>query len=1016
MDEANARKRRRQQRLLYVLGVALATAVLCLCGSVFLLQKQVQKAGDEIQQQLELNVRLRQLQAILVQLANAETGQRGFLLTGDPSYLQPYEEAVAQIPAQMEALDGLEEIEPGLGLKASRLREVIGTKLAELARTIELYRTGMQRDAIVLVQTGEGKAAMNAAREEIAEISHAVRADRDQISREIASTGKQRQSLVMAATAALALVVTLAALQISLLLKSRTRFEQDLLASEIRHRKIVEDQSELISLARPDGTLTYVNPAYARQFDTTAAALTGQNLFDHIEPAHRGHVRSLIDKVLASGAPAYGENQMQLPDGQQIWVAWTNSVQASADGTKQLHSVGRDITRQKEAEVALRESEEFLRRTGRLAGVGGWEVDLASGNVQWSEQVRELHEVDDDFVPTMESGLAFFDTSAREEIAQALRAAQRDGTPFDLEVPMTTAKGRQRCLRIVGDAQRDEGGQPMRLIGALQDITERKELENKLRESERFIREITDNLPVAIAYVDLQGRYQFVNKVHVRRFGRPREDILGKTRQELTDTPLDGARDKVSAVLRGEPQRFVVEEQIGSEARILDAQMVPARDQHGTINGFYATGVDITDLKKTEARLRELTEIIESTPDFVVRTDWSGHIHYVNPAARAALGLDDATHTNVHGRSFTEFNTPQTNERFATEIAPAIKRDGLWLGETTVLGAGGVVVPVNHLVIGHRDAQGRIARYSAIMRDISAETKARAELKLQTTTLNTVIESIPALVAVFDRQLRYRLVNKEFERQRRVRREDIIGRDIKEIFGQAEFDERWPWVQRVLSGETITRERIARHAGNARNVSVTYIPLRLDDGTVDGYITVAQDITSHREEERRLLDLSERDALTGLLNRAGFTRYVERRLSSPESPSIALLYIDLDRFKPVNDSYGHAAGDSVLQQFAQRLQNLVRPTDGVARLGGDEFALVLPGIPDETSAQMIAQKVVDAAGQPFEIEAASPISVSIGASVGVAFTAGGDADVKCLLARADERVYAAKAGGRGRVA
>lgn len=1012
MNEANARRRRRQQRLLYLTGSALTAAFVLLVVAVVLLQQQSRQASYEIQRQSELNSRLRQLQSVLIQLASAETGQRGYLLTGDRIYLAPYSEALAQLPTTMEALDGLDSVEPGLALKATYLKESIFRKLGELAETIRLHDNGKRTEALVLIQTGDGRQAMEEARREIDEILREVRGDSEIVAGQVSRAGERREVLAAAAIIALALCVTLAATQIGLLLTSRTRYEQQLRDSEARHRSIVEDQSEFISLARADGTLTYVNPAYSRLFDTTAAALTGQNLFDHIEPAHREDVRQLVDKVLASGKPNHGQNLMRLPDGRQAWVAWTNSVQPGADGTPQLHSVGRDITNQKLAEQALRESEEFLDRTGRLAGVGGWEVDLASGEVSWSEQVRQLHEVEPDFKPTLESGVAFFEPSARATLSEAVANATREGVPFDLELPLMTAKGRRRCVRVVGDAQRDTSGNPTRLVGALQDITERKELEERLRENERFLREITDNLPVAIAYVDLHGRYQFVNEVHVRRFGRARDDIIGKTRAQLTDDPLEGGAEKVAGVLRGEPQRFLVQEAMGTgELRLIDAQMVPARDDRGEIKGFYATGMDITDLKRAETKLRELTEIIENTPDFVVQTDWAGRVHYLNPSARKALEI--AEDQAVDDRYFHEFNTPETNARYLAEITPTVKREGVWLGETTVLGAQGSVLPVNHLVIGHRDAQGRIVRYSAVMRDISEEVRARAELQLQTSTLHAIIESIPAMVAVFDRDLRYRLVNREFERQRAVQRSEVIGRGVGDLFGAEEFNERWPWMQRVLAGETITRERIAQHAGNVKNVSVTYIPLRLSDGSVDGFITIAQDITTHKEEERRLFDLSQRDALTGLLNRAGFASYVERHLGSADQVPLALLYIDLDRFKPVNDTYGHATGDAVLQQFAQRLQSLVRPTDGVARLGGDEFAIVLPGVRDRGAAQSIGHKVVDAASKPFSVDGKS---VQIGASVGVAVSDETEADMKQLVALADERVYAAKAAGRGRTA
>lgn len=128
---------------------------------------------------------------------------------------------------------------------------------------------------------------------------------------------------------------------------------------------------------------------------------------------------------------------------------------------------------------------------------------------------------------------------------------------------------------------------------------------------------------------------------------------------------------------------------------------------------------------------------------------------------------------------------------------------------------------------------------------------------------------------------------------------------------------------------------------------------------------------------------------------------------------VALLYIDLDHFKPVNDRHGHATGDRLLRQFADRIGELVRPSDAVARLGGDEFTIALRGVRQLSHAQTVADKVIIAAKQPFEVGA---LRLQIGASVGVAHRVDPAGDWHALLARADTALLRAKAEGRGRQA
>jgi diguanylate cyclase (GGDEF)-like protein len=160
-----------------------------------------------------------------------------------------------------------------------------------------------------------------------------------------------------------------------------------------------------------------------------------------------------------------------------------------------------------------------------------------------------------------------------------------------------------------------------------------------------------------------------------------------------------------------------------------------------------------------------------------------------------------------------------------------------------------------------------------------------------------------------------------------------------------------------------------------------------------------------------------------VLNRSGFEKALaERAGCAPDDPRslpealVALLYIDLDRFKPVNDEHGHAVGDQLLQQFARRLRHLVRPTDLIARLGGDEFVIVLDGLHEEANAMPVADKVVAAAEQPFDVSPLPPLH--IGASIGIAFwrpcgPVSGDGWPQALK-RADAMLYRAKAAGRGR--
>lgn len=788
----------------------------------------------------------------------------------------------------------------------------------------------------------------------------------------------------------------------------RQKYETALSESELRYRTMVEAQTEMVSLAWPHGEVFYVNPAYARHFGLVPRDMVGKDLFAYVDVADREVVRARIAEVFRTEGTTQGENRMLSADGTERWMAWTNSFLRDSEHRPYLHSVGRDITAQKTAERALLASQQLLERTGRVARVGGWELDLRSRRVSWSSETRRIHEVPADFAPTLDNALDFYTPDAQRTMEAAVRQAMATGLSWDLEVPLVTATGRRIWVRAVGEAEY-EGSAVVRLFGAFQDVTERRHMAQQLANSERFVRLVTDGLPIRIGYVDRELRFRFANQAACQRFGRSREEIIGRTREELLGEPAPPeVAQRVQQVLAGVAQRYEADELRDGVVHRIESQLVPDVSDDGQVRGFFSTGIDITQRAAAERGLRVLTAILEHTSDFVVQTDLKGRVTYMNPAARRALGF--APDEDVGAHMFTEFNTSETNALYGQTILPVVRAQGMWVGETTVYAAGQRVVPVSHMVIAHRDGEGRIQHFSAIMRDISEAAQARAALLKQTATLRSITEALPSLVAVVGPDERYQFVNSAFERWHRVPREQILGRNMEDFLGAAEYARTRPMVQKVLGGETLTFDQGHPQRVPASHVTIHFIPLWSEPGAVDGFVSMAQDVTSYHQEAGRLLDLAQHDPLTGLLNRAGLQAYVGQKDLAAEGPLLALLYIDLDHFKPVNDAHGHPVGDLLLQAFAQRLLALVRPSDAVARLGGDEFAVVLAGVREPAHAEAVAGKILEAAHTPFEI---GDLRLSVGASAGLALGTDASRGWPDLMARADEKLYLAKRSGRG---
>ena len=188
--------------------------------------------------------------------------------------------------------------------------------------------------------------------------------------------------------------------------------------------------------------------------------------------------------------------------------------------------------------------------------------------------------------------------------------------------------------------------------------------------------------------------------------------------------------------------------------------------------------------------------------------------------------------------------------------------------------------------------------------------------------------------------------------------------------------------------------------------------LELMAGLLGGALGQQLEIRARQELEDRLRVMAQHDALTGLPNRALFYDRLDQAVARARRGTqfLAVMYVDLDRFKRVNDTYGHAAGDALLRQFAERVGKFVRASDTLARLGGDEFSLIIENLPGKAEAALIATKIITAASTPFLIE---NIVLKVGASVGIALAGSEVLTGTELLQRADEALYEAKRGGRG---
>ena len=273
------------------------------------------------------------------------------------------------------------------------------------------------------------------------------------------------------------------------------------------------------------------------------------------------------------------------------------------------------------------------------------------------------------------------------------------------------------------------------------------------------------------------------------------------------------------------------------------------------------------------------------------------------------------------------------------------------------------------------------------------------------------------LIAVIDRDEIYRFCNETYRDWLGVDPATIVGCRLKDVSGLAEYAVIKPFVTRALAGESVTFEHTGLMGSSARHMLVTYLPLRNERSAdkrseVDGFYVLIEDLTERKTLEDQLSHMAQYDQLTGLPNRYLLHDRLQLacQRTSRESKQLAVLYLDVDDFKSINDALGHSAGDALLKQFGQRLKAQVRASDTVARVGGDEFVVLMEGFHSLDHLRSVAGKIIEAMHPPFDL---ADRSIHVTASIGVA-TSPPSMTWEEVLHAADSAMYEAKAAGSGR--
>ncbi|TMH99509.1 MAG: EAL domain-containing protein, partial [Betaproteobacteria bacterium] len=585
---------------------------------------------------------------------------------------------------------------------------------------------------------------------------------------------------------------------------------------------------------------------------------------------------------------------------------------------------------------------------------------------------------------------------------------------FDLEIQRTDERGARLIHIISGQSRVTPRGEFLGYRGVGRDVTEQRRAERAVFEAKERVELALDGGNLAEWHFDVEHDELYAGDGWVRFLGHGRSPAVGKGAM-LYDMMHHEDRSRSRGImvraLKGELEEYVDEFRVPTRAgewKWLQARgRVVERDAEGRALRVSGTIADIDSRKRAETALQEAEARYRSLVDLApngVLVHSAGVIEYANPAAARLLKAESPA--RLIGMQlealFNPADLPRVRERQSVLLAaPAAvgfeERRMRCLDGTELIVEGAAV---SFLERGRMVVQG-------VMRDVTEERQARQALAEREQRFRDVVHASGEYVWETDAQWRYTYLSERVEAVLGYARNELLGRAPHEFMplGEAHFpDTQTPF-------RDVVRRSITKSGGVIWQ-SVSGVP-RLDAaGALIGYRGTAADVTARKQAEARIEYLATRDALTGLPNRALLTdRAGQAILTAARSRAqLAVLCVDLDRFKLVNDSLGHQAGDALLRAVADRLQNTLGREDTLARLGGDDFVLLWNGLKSAEDAAVLAQRILSILARPFTVEGNA---LNVGASIGISIYPNDGRDFAELLKNADAALYDAKENGGG---
>jgi len=567
--------------------------------------------------------------------------------------------------------------------------------------------------------------------------------------------------------------------------------EQALKESEEKYRSMVDLLPDAV-IIHSEGKILFANSAARKMVGIKSMnQITTKTIMEFVHPDSVNFVQKRINQILLTGKPSgFAESKIITLNNETIEVE-VIGIPVTYNGKRAIQTIARDITLRKKAEQEIKLKDELLHLTGDMAKVGGWEFDAVTKQGIWTDEVARIYDLDVNAITNVEIGISFYNNESLIKITEAIQAAIDNGTPYDLELEMTSAKGINKWVRTLG-VPIMEGNKTVKVRGIFQDISSRKEAELVLENERLQLRTLIETIPDLIWLKDPDDKYLLCNPIFESFNGIPEANLIGKT-------DFDFEKPELAEVLKQHDIKLIqlnnpviyeewVTRKSDEQQRLIETIKTPMFDTEGKLIGILGVGRDVTQYHESQESLREREEIystiVNQAYDAIVLVDIeTGKFIEFNEAACSRLGYTREEFEKLTLKDIEISIKPENLKQTLNDLRLAISsvfetKHRSKSGETRAMRISSRVISIRG-----------IDYLSTIWTDITEKNKSEALLREKDLIFQSLLEYSPVHLFFKDHESKAMHLSRNYELLLGKPLSEIIGKDPRELFPHDYADE-----------------------------------------------------------------------------------------------------------------------------------------------------------------------------------------------------------------------------------